>query len=110
LQIQLGAATITVMSKFGEAIGRGLVISGSLGFVGSCSVDVATCPGEVEETSGEVFAVYCDEDPEVDHFGFRPGTPEQWLMLGSAAAVLAGTAILVIGRKQEEGIIVSDRA
>lgn len=85
-----------------ETITKGAIATGLVIGIGSCSVDVMTCPGEVETGNSDMPKLVCDENPESDNLINNPGTTEQKIMFGGFTVAVVGGTILAAAKWREE--------
>lgn len=92
------------MNRIKETVAKGALATGLFLGIGSCSVDVITCPGEVERGNHELPSVYCDENPDSDNLFNSPGTTEQKLMYAGFGLAVLGAGALVLVKRDEQPI------
>ena len=97
------------MNRVRQTFARGAMAAGMALGVNSCSVDVATCPGEVEGGNRDVFYVYCDENPNEDDLLNSPGTLEQKVMYLAFASAVGGVALYPWRRKEQPEAFIGDQ-
>lgn len=85
-----------------ETVTKAAVVAGLFTGAVSCSVDVVTCPGEVEAGNSDMPKIVCDENPESDNLINNPGTTEQKMMFGGFAVAIAGGTLLAVTKWREE--------
>lgn len=90
------------MNKTMETVTKAAVVAGLFTGAVSCSVDVVTCPGEVETGNSDMPKMVCDENPESDNLINNPGTTEQKIMFGGFAVAVAGGALLAATKWRED--------